>query len=522
MGRCESVLAALALPLWLGACGGGVPAEHAAPAAARPDPAVELAALLPDDVERCVLVRPGLVAERRRSLVLLMSLADPTAWTSELHPVAYASAVATTEDGKRAQRAYYRFADDARERAREVLPVRWLDEPCEDHECRLPVARWIDERTLEVARYAWPRRVRGISSAACVQLAREDAEAVELAAEAVDQVASLPLTQRRPSSYRLRVEAGSVVSRREVVLEDAVQGRILEARLRARAAFADPALVPLGPGRRRIERDAERVAIVETRLWEELELAVEDDALRLRAIALGEMRSEPVPLARVRVDDLSAVRHQVRLRRARLARLPPEGRRAAAEELATLLERAWAAHPSELSFARSLARLSLDALGAPRRALAVVEDVLARGLADAPEAWRALRREALAAVSAEELARALVADAIAPAAEAARAAEDLRALVEHGVPYDWAEGAWRASRELFAGRGPRRPADARLPFGGALGALVAWARMGEVERNVTVQVAVRSSAASEPRAIGESRPEVVAVRAPSGGTIYVG
>ncbi len=501
---------------------GGPRAPGSARARPRPDDAVELAALLPDEVERCVVVRPGLVPDRRRSLVLLPSLAEPSAWAPDLRPIAYAMATATGEGGRRAQRSYYRFADDARERARAILAVRWLDEPCEDVSCRLPVARWLDERTLEVARYEWPRRPLGTSSAACVQLARARPDAVELAVERATHLGWVPLSAPRPSSWTLRVEGGSLVTRREIALEDAVQARILEARLSARASWAEPALVPLGPSRRRVERDAELVTVVESRRWEELELAVEDDRLEQRASALREMRGEPVPIARVRVDDVGAVRHQVRLRRAGLPQLPLEQRAAAAEELATLLERAWAAHPSELAFARTLARLSLDLLAAPERALRVADEVLARGIADDPEAWRTLRREALAMIGAEELARALAEDGVAPAAEAARAAVDLRALVEHGVSFEWAEGAWRTSRQLLDGRAPRRPVDARLPFEGALGALVGWARLGDVERHVTVQIAVRTAASSEARAIGDTRPEVVAVRGADGSTIYVG
>ncbi len=501
---------------------GGPRAPGSARARPRPDDAVELAALLPDEVERCVVVRPGLVPDRRRSLVLLPSLAEPSAWAPDLRPIAYAMATATGEGGRRAQRSYYRFADDARERARAILAVRWLDEPCEDVSCRLPVARWLDERTLEVARYEWPRRPLGTSSAACVQLARARPDAVELAVERATHLGWVPLSAPRPSSWTLRVEGGSLVTRREIALEDAVQARILEARLSARASWAEPALVPLGPSRRRVERDAELVTVVESRRWEELELAVEDDRLEQRASDLREMRGEPVPIARVRVDDVGAVRHQVRLRRAGLPQLPLEQRAAAAEELATLLERAWAAHPSELAFARTLARLSLDLLAAPERALRVADEVLARGIADDPEAWRTLRREALAMIGAEELARALAEDGVAPAAEAARAAVDLRALVEHGVSFEWAEGAWRTSRQLLDGRAPRRPVDARLPFEGALGALVGWARLGDVERHVTVQIAVRTAASSEARAIGDTRPEVVAVRGADGSTIYVG
>ncbi|MCZ7683488.1 MAG: hypothetical protein M5U28_33765 [Sandaracinaceae bacterium] len=473
-GPRRSLVAAM-LAVAVASCG-GPRAPGSARARPRPDDAVELAALLPDEVERCVVVRPGLVPDRRRSLVLLPSLAEPSAWAPDLRPIAYAMATATGEGGRRAQRSYYRFADDARERARAILAVRWLDEPCEDVSCRLPVARWLDERTLEVARYEWPRRPLGTSSAACVQLARARPDAVELAVERATHLGWVPLSAPRPSSWTLRVEGGSLVTRREIALEDAVQARILEARLSARASWAEPALVPLGPSRRRIERDAELVTVVESRRWEELELAVEDDRLEQRASALREMRGEPVPIARVRVDDVGAVRHQVRLRRAGLPQLPLEERAAAAEELATLLERAWAAHPSELAFARTLARLSLDLLAAPERALRVADEVLARGIADDPEAWRTLRREALAMTGAEELARALAEDGIAPAAEAARArrrparARRARRLVRVGRGRVAHQPAAPRRPRAAAGRGCAPPVRGSARRAGRVGA----------------------------------------------------
>lgn len=484
------------------------------------DPAVELAALLPAEVERCVVSRPALVAERRRSLVLLHSRAEPSAWEPELGVVAYASALAEAQGGRQARRSYFRFASPSTERVERLLRVRWLDEPCEGEACRRPVARWIDGQTLEVARYEWPRRRLPVSSGGCVQLARERPDAVEVATRVAESVGTVHLLRPARERSAMSVRGSSLLSERELTFDDPVEARILESQVE-QGGTTDVALVPMRPSLRQIEREGERVTVREARRWDELELALEDDRLRRQAMALRVARREPLPVERVRVHELASVRHQIGLRRAELARLGPEARAVKAAELRELLRRAWAAHPSELSLAMSLARLALDVLDDPPQALAVADDVLTRGIAE-PRAWRTVRREAYSRMGAEPLAQALSADAIATGDDARRAAHDLVALAGLGVPYEWAEGAWRTSRQLGWGSAPRRRAEAFVPFEGMLGALVGWARLQGDLDHVTVQIAVHSRAPGEVRAIGEARPEVVAVRASDGGMVYVG
>jgi hypothetical protein len=483
---------------WLAACGRPGPAVLAPPPPT--DDAVQLAALLPDEVERCVVARPGLVAERRRGLVLRHSLAEPTAWAIDLRPIAYASAVAERPDGRRARRSYYRFADDATERAREVLMVRWLDEPCEGDGCAQPVARWLDDRTLEVAHHEWPRRILPIPSGACVRLAGAHPDATEVALDRAFAVGLVRLTEPRASRWTMRASRRGIARVRELEMRDPMEARILLARIED-GAVAEHDLVPTGAQSQRVEREGEHVRVIESRTWEELELAVEDEQLLSRAGALEEHRRQPVPIARVRLSDLGAVRHQVELRRALVARTTGAERERAAAELADLLARAWAAHPSELELARSLVRLALDVLDDPARASSVIRDVVARGLAHPAESWQLLEREALARTSPPELAQRLVSEGVA-SADAVRAAEDLRSLTAQGVSYEWAEGAWRASRAL-ADPEPLRRADARLPFEGVLGALVGWARLDERSRSLAVHFVVRGSGAMEARRLGE-------------------
>lgn len=506
----------LGAALLLASCGGSAVPFSGPPS--RTDPAVELAALLPDDVERCVVARPGLVPERRRGLVLLHSQAEPAAWDAELGVVAYASGLAEGEGGRQVRRSYYRLAQPSEETVRRVLNVRWLDEPCDDEACWRPVGRWIDEHTLEVARYEWPRRRLPISSGGCVQLARERPGAIEITSRITEGVGTIHLIRPAHERAVMRVDGGSLVLERSLTFDDPVEARILEAQI-AQGRSIESALLPLGTARRDVDRRGERVTIRESRRWDELELAVEDERLRRQALALTVARREPLPVSRVRVEDLASVRHQLRLRRAELARLDPEARVRAAADLATLLRRAWVAHPSEPWLAMSLARLELDVRGDAGAALALAEEVLAR---TTTSEWRALRREALARTDPEGLARALVSDGLAAAPDALTAAEDLGALAAHGVPYEWAEGAWTTGLELVRGPAPRHAVDARVPLDGLFGALVGWARLGDGGRHLTVQLAVRSPRATEVRAIGETRAELVLVRAPGGGMLHIG
>lgn len=498
------------------ACGSSV-----MPAGSRPpgtDPAVELAALLPDSVDRCVVARPGMVPEGRRALVLLHSQAEPTAWNRELGVVAYASGVAEGEGGRQVRRSYYRLADPSEQKVRRVLAVRWLDEPCEGEVCRRAVARWLDEHTLEVARYEWPERRLPLSSGGCVQLARERPEAIEVSSRITEGIGAIHLLRPAQERATLRVSTTSLALERELSFDDPVEARILEGQI-AHGRSIESALLPLAGVRREVERKRERITIRESRRWDELELAVEDERLRRQALALAVARREPLPVTRVRIDDLAAVRHQLRLRRAELARLGPEERARAATELAELLRRAWAAHPGEIWLGMALARLELDVRSDGHAALAVAEEVLARPLAS-PE-WSALRREALAHVDPDALARALEADGLANRAEARAAAADLAALAALGVPYDWAEGAWMTARTLFDGPAPRHAVEVRIPIEALVSALVGWVRLREDARHLTVQVAIRSAARADVRAVGESRAEIVVVRAPRGGMLHV-
>jgi hypothetical protein len=503
----------------LAACGS---TPHRAPVpAARVDDAVELASFLPDEMQSCVVARPARLSSARRSLVLLHSRAEPIAWARDVPVLAYASALAERPDGRRARRTYLRVASQGREPLRRALAVRWDDQPCRAEQCRLPRARWLDERTVEIARYGWPRSRPGVRGGQCVALARDHIDALEATIEASTSFEGMMLDRAWLTRGLVWSDATGISTRRVVDFADPERARMLVTQLRVLGPESEATLVPLGASHPRIARDRSRVSIDESHRWDELELALEDERLRLRAIELDNQRNEPLELDRVNFENLGAVRHQVSLRRAELARLTPDARPSAAQELADLLERAWTAHPSEVSFASSLVRLSLDELGAPERALSVIDRVLSGAIADPTDEWRSMRREALAALSERRLADALIADRIATRSEARRAAADLRALRTVGVSYEWAESAWRLSRELVA-ETPMRAVHAQLALEGALGALVAWVLVsGPAAPSQTIQIVVRSSQSGAARAIGESRPDLIAVRT-ADGVAFVG
>lgn len=514
--------------VFVAACAGPASPRPLAPAAPSDD-AVELAAMLPEEIDRCVVVRPRRLSARRRSFAVLSSWAEPLAYAEDVAPSAYASATAERMDGTIARRTYVRFTasgDDAERRAR-GLPVRWLDEPCEGLGCQRPVARWVDERTVEIARHPWPRRPLPVSSAGCVQLARRARDAYEVAVDGAHARLGRRAVPRPRTVLRVsRSDGGAIRTWRELTFRDALEARLWEGFTRRQGASPDVALVPSPPHELDVERDGARVVVTEARLWEELELALEDERLRRRGLALARQRAEPVPVEEVDVSRMAVVRHQLRLRRTQIDHARGRGRRAETEALARLLERAYDAHPSELELAALWvqAELSLDR---PERARAVAERVIASDLAPREERWRRLRREALARIDAAGLAAALVEDGVTDRADAARAAEDLIALGRAGVPWEWAEGAWLESRRLLDGRpvrgsSVRSRADARLPWASALPVVAALARLDGAPRGATVHAAVHAERGTEVGAAGALRPELVSVRAPGGGVAVVG
>jgi len=438
----------------------------------------------------------------------------------DLGVIAHARAEATLEDGRRALRSYFRFGGgvpDARRRTR-TFGVRWPGEACSGIACRRPVARWVDEHTLEVSRYEWPERGLAIATDACVRLARSE-RAIEVGVRS-----SGPLTL--DSHGGLQLERALVAGARGLEIRHVVPFRNVEDAERGANELREASpvwasLEPLSTGERTVSVAGSRVRLVEFHSWTDLEMVREDERLRVAAAVRLRERAVPVALEETDVRRLAVVRHQVRVRRAALAREAGPGRREMAMELATLLERAFAEHPSELWIAERLARVELDELRRPERAAALVRRVLASTAPADLRLWGVLAREALAGQGASGLAEALLDAEIASSeADALRGAEDLIRLRADGLSYEWAEGAWLLSRSLPAPL-PMARARGRLSRGGVVSALLALARFGGTGDANTVQFAVLTAEQLSAGVVGASRPELVVVRAPRGGSIIV-
>ncbi len=508
--------------------------------APRADDAVELAALLPERADRCVVVRPTRVAARRRALVLYRSWAGPEAWSREASIVAYAEA--TTRE-PRARRTYLRFAARTPALLEHLasLPLRWIDDECEGDACRRPVARWLDERTLEVSLHRWPRARGEVPTAACVQLASNSPGAIEVAADGGAELGWLggatepqggagramglaPRWAVGPRPHRLHrrifADGGTLTVRRELTFVDEPTALTWETWRRTRPRVA-PSLLPSDPAETTVTRVHNRVELLERYRFEELELSLEDDRLERRAYVHRRSRSEPLPVAEVDVANLAVVRHQVQLRQAELSRARGDRRRPVGEALAALLERAAEAHPARLELVEQRVRLELEVLERPARAVEVVERVLASGLAVEPARWRLLRREALAQLDPARLAEALVADGITAARLATGLSEDLAALRDAGVSYEWAEGAWVAGRGAIAAPA-RLGRPGAVDAVGALGAIALRARAGAHPEPGPVHVVARWPGSVSARALGRSRPELLVMRERPGRAMAVG
>lgn len=436
-------------------CGAAAPdaSERRRPAAAG-DVAARLAASLPAGASRCAVARPNLLPARRRTLFLRLSQSDPLAWAPDAPISAFAVAERVAPDGRRSAVALVRVTDGpeaVREWLRHHAPtrIRWTRE----EEVGPPsfVGDFIDARTLRLSLGDWPV-TRGEGPGAeerCAELARSFPEAVEVASRH-GEVVVLGAHAHLPRLTEVVVLAGdrAVTISRRVHMASATQAE----RWRQELSGGDPLALSMMGGELfpdRIEH-RQRGPVLTTRmriLWEDLLLAIEDERRMAAAIAEDERRHQPQPADAVDVANLAVVQHQVALWGQRIQSLRGAARRAAAEQLRALLERAAALHPSVPELRRQLARLLIDELEDGAAAALVVQDVLAAGPSD-PESWRVLRREAKAVEGVDALAAALVEDGVAPEGDAERAATDLVSLHRRGVSYEFAEGAWLAARAI--------------------------------------------------------------------------
>ncbi|AKF06534.1 hypothetical protein DB32_003683 [Sandaracinus amylolyticus] len=482
------------------------------------DEATRLAMLLPSSADRCSVARPSLVADRRRPLILHASQGDVLAWSRDLRIVAYASSRRLDERGRAQSVTLLSLAGGQGERREELeaaLPVRvrWEGEPCRADQCDLPRASMLDGRTLRIERGA-PSEARAGGSP-CVDLAIAWPSAVELDVS-------------RQDCEEARAE-GCVQRRILEPTDDGLRQRVedaLESERAAMRALESLRLVPGIEGGIDVDRRGATVVTLRAISWAELELLLEDERIERAAYRRRDEARRTRALDDVDVESLPLVRQQVQLREERLARLHGEGRRRAADELATLLSAATTRHlatrPADaLDLARRLVRVQLDELDDPAGAAQTIDAALATGTAPR-ETWRGLRREARIASlvralatpdeasALDDAASAMREDGLAPDDTTARAAaRDLAALRAAGATHELAESAWTHARAVTRRAMPLRamPSGAGAPIA-ALPATLAWlAELGGDPGPFSVFVVVRGTLAEGARAVtGDDAP----------------
>jgi hypothetical protein len=440
------------------------PRANARAQAADGDDARTLARLLPAPAERCSVSLPTRVSRARRALLAQASYSERLPWSLDLDVLAYARADRSDPSGTRISREYVRFATVDRTRVVAELeralarPIVWdgvpsAREPCEGELTCVPVeARFVDARTVELARGAWLHD--RTAESACVGLLIAHPTALEVS-----------LRENTVTGSELR-DTTAVLAFSGDGVERTISKRYASEQAAERASSAArrgedelPSLSGSGtsePGRRRGDRIEQRVLAS----FDELELAAHDQQ-RARALA-GELDA-PRPLGQLEPGDSEAVRAAFDRALPTLRRAGPTGAEAA--RWLELLARAQAAAPSDDGLARRLYQLQLSVRGDARAAHAVAERSLHARLGEAA-AWELAQRAALAHFDAERLRVELARAHQLPVDQARRMADELASKVAGGHDYERAEWAYLTARGLAsAARKLKRSTVAlRLPL----------------------------------------------------------
>lgn len=379
-GVARSSLAAW-MVLTVACAGGSVPA--ATSRSSRADLTTRLCELLPPRAHECVVSWPGSVAPRRRAEVMSISEAGPLAGSDS--PVrAYASCVDRGADGSAPARVSVLLLAErpaSRGELAAALPiaVRWAGEPCEADTCALPVARLDGDRLVLTRRgYDAPETSPDLARLACGAV-RDGA--VEARATTVADGTSI----------------------REVRADE----RGVEVRTRRRGHAST--------SRERFD-------------WAELGLRLVDIEISREAAARAAAATRVQDVVDIDVTNEGTVELQVLARERRLARDPSDERLG---ELAELLARAYAAHPSRTDLGvRAVERaVEARALGQARETLALLASLVE------PDTGGVLLRLRLALALAEGDAaatRAVIADTARGLDPTACATVAARLLAERG------------------------------------------------------------------------------------------
>lgn len=481
------------------ACGGGSALSIRAPAVeapAPPDPVRRLAESLPRGALHCAVVRPGRVAQRRRSLLRRLSQGGALAWVPNTPVSALAWAERAGEGRHRASFVLLRVTGSAasvRRYLEERAPVRVVfaapPEQCSGPSCQQVHGRFLDERTVLLTQGTWPRDVSVGAEEHCLRLVDEEPEAIEVAA-------GPPITIGTVEGIVMPLRSESVLSPRQggVARERRLVLATEEAAERALAGLERPGYGPASVLETVFDEELERqgrTVLGTSRIpYEDLELLADDDRRLRQALAREERASLPLPVESVDLSNLEQVRHQVQRHRSRLEAAPDEVRPRRVAALRALLEGGLTHHPGDGALRARYAALLLDHVEDFEAAAQAYGRLIADGHGDALEhAMR--RREALARGGGRGLVVALVADRVLSPSAARRAVPDLVALVMDGESYALAESAVLVDRTMRRAQRRARPRRVRggvLPLASLVETLAALAHDDRVARSAHVRV----------------------------------
>ncbi|MFI5307058.1 MAG: hypothetical protein ACHQ53_06895 [Polyangiales bacterium] len=410
-----------------------------------PNRAAELADMLPDGADSCVVTRPALAGPERSALFARISQAEPMVWSRELRVTAYAASQRVRRDGP-PSRVGLLWLDASAERVRAVLAshgersLAWPDSSaaCSPGACT-GRASFVAPHVLRIERGPQIAAASPGAERHCKRMARVSEAAIELASTRARGLAGLSLGgMPLLSSTVLALTPEGVHVRRSDLLPSAAEA----ARIATDEMASEVLLAPLGSlasNLRREQVDADLRTEYDV-LFEDLELAVQDDArlaeVELTANALDQRGPDPADEPIRRQDVLAEIGQ--RLERAQ--KTPKEQRRAEIDVVRGLLERALARVPDDEGLAFLLAELWMTELGEGAK-VGELARRFAKSGSSAPARWALLCRHAAALAGAATLEKALIEDHVVERKNARDVAREIALRLAEGAPYEQAERA---------------------------------------------------------------------------------
>jgi len=443
---------------------GLVRAPASAPAAALGE-AGELAAQLPAESRRCVVLQPARVGAEQRALLAPVSQAPALPWTLALPVSAYARGEVEGPFGRRESIELVRFTHGDRARIRAELtradsrPLVWDDAApgqsvCgDDLTCAAVGARFVDARTVQLST---PPVLASYEPGGgpCLALLLQAPDAIEVAARN-DALLGSAHVATESYLYGAADAAGPpdtlVRVLRHRFQDEAAAAHALERALSGEEDAPSLAFSLVDAQRRQVGEWLELRSNVR---FEELALGLADQE-RLRSalrVDAGGRPAAPLPDE----SDAEAVRAFVDAQLPALAGAASEPQRRA--QLDDLLLRALRVHPDDDGLSKRLFELRLRQT--PAAALELADQALAAPRGE-PAYWQLGRRRALLALSAKRYRAELQKSFGLSARAAAQMAEEVATKVERAQDHERAEWAFLTARNLCQ-RGQRGVAMQRV------------------------------------------------------------